>query len=221
MSAKDDANDDDPTEDQPGDDEPTEEPATETAASDDDQETAEEADEPEESAEPAVPEPAAAATTKAGTAATLESARAWVTTAPIWKVGLATALVAGVAAEIFGRLGQAAGAEMKTPPLGGDEAESIFIGGFIVAAIFNVVLGILLAMLLAWKASAPAKLWVIITPILTVLSFANPIMAENTTTPTKWVLALSHVVVAVIVIPTIYLRLAELERSKATQPEPA
>jgi len=53
---------------------------------------------------------------------------------------------------------------------------------------------------------------VVTTVVLTVLSLAGPVMAVDTATATKVVLALSHLVAAAVVIPPLALRLSHVPR---------
>jgi hypothetical protein len=130
---------------------------------------------------------------------------------PLWQVGLAAMIVAAVAAEVFGLLARAIDVPLEAPAMGGDEAEKIFVGGFAVATFFYGVIGILVALGLARWASNPARAWLIVASVGTALSLLAPITAEDTETATKVVLALSHLVVAAIMIPLIAQRLAALE----------
>ncbi len=130
---------------------------------------------------------------------------------PLWQVGLAAMIVAAVVAEVFGLLARAIDVPMEAPAMGGDEAEKIFVGGFVVATFFYGVIGILVAVGLARWARNPARAWLVVAPVGTALSLLAPIMAEDTETATKVVLALSHLLVAAIMIPPIAQRLAVLE----------
>lgn len=156
-------------------------------------------------------------------AETSTAVRTWLTTAPLWQVGVAALVVAAVAAEIFGSgIGRVVGAPMEAPQgFGEDEAKDLPFGSFILATFMSGGIGVLLALLVAWKASRPTRLWVIIALIGTILSFVSPITAEDTTTATKVILSLSHVVVAAIVIPLVGLRLSELERQRSAEAAPA
>lgn len=143
--------------------------------------------------------------------------RSWITTRPVWLVGLVSLVVGGVVAEIFALAARAIDVPLETPQGfgGGGDPEEIFIGGFIFAALFNGIAGVLIAMGLARWASRPARIWWIVAGVLVVLSFFNPIAAEDTETATKVVLAVSHVIVAAIAVPAIGLRLAAEEREQA------
>lgn len=144
--------------------------------------------------------------------------RSWITTRPVWLVGLVTLIVGGAAAELFALAARVIDVPMEVPQgFGADEAEDIFYGGFIVGAVMYGVVGILIAMGLARWASRPARIWWIVTAVLVLLSFLNPIAAENTDTATKVVLSISHVIVAVFVVPAIGLRLSALEQERAAQ----
>ncbi len=83
------------------------------------------------------------------------------------------------------------------------------MSGFATGTLMMVAVGIVIALLLAWKAKRPARTWVITTVVLTVISFAGPISTGHATTATRLVLSLTHVVAAAIVIPAIAHRLAQ------------
>lgn len=136
----------------------------------------------------------------------------------LWQVGLVAMIVAAVVAEVFGLLARAIDVPMEAPAMGGGEAEKIFVGGFVVATFFYGVIGILVAVGLARWASNPARAWLVVASVGTALSLLAPITAKDTETATKVVLALSHLLVAAIMIPLIAQRLAVL---KSDRPEVA
>jgi len=72
----------------------------------------------------------------------------------------------------------------------------------------RLVTSSLLAVVLIRLARRPAPIFVAVTTVLTVLSFAWPITTGHATTATRLVLALTHVVAAVFVIPPLSRRLA-------------
>ena len=137
---------------------------------------------------------------------------------PLWQVGLAAMVVAAVVAEVFGLLARAIDVPLEAPAMGGDEAEKIFVGGFVVATFFYGVIGIVVAVGLARWVSNAARTWLVVASVGTALSLIAPITAKDTETATKVVLALSHLLVAAIMIPLIAQRLAVLE---GDQPEVA
>lgn len=151
-----------------------------------------------------------------GAAENLESrVRSWITARPLWLVGIVAILAGGVVAEIFALAARGIDVPMEAPPFGSSEAEEIFYGGFIFAAVFQGVIGLLIALGLARWASRPARTWLIVAGVGLLVSFIPPFTAEDTETATKVVLAISHVIVAAVVIPVIYTRLEAHERQQA------
>jgi len=129
------------------------------------------------------------------------SARSFLATTPVWRVGALASVVATIVTTLF-----ALGAKAIDVPLEiGDERIPIL--GFAMLTLGWSAVGTVLAVVLARRAKRPARTWVVITVVLTVLSFASPISADADTA-TQVTLALSHVVAAAVVIPTLAVRLS-------------
>ncbi len=143
---------------------------------------------------------------------TARSSRSILATSPVWLVGVLAAVTAAIVTELFALGARAIGVSMEAGALGADTAAPIPLGGFAVGTLMWSVVGIVLAVILARWAKRPARTFVVTTVALTALSMAGPVMAVDTATTTKVVLALSHLVAAVVVIPPLALRLSHTRR---------
>ena len=77
------------------------------------------------------------------------------------------------------------------------------------AVVMWAALGTVFAVGLARWARRPARTFALTTVTLTVLSLAGPVFAADTTTATKVVLTVAHIVAAAVVIPPLTARLAD------------
>jgi hypothetical protein len=68
--------------------------------------------------------------------------------------------------------------------------------------------GLVLAVVLGRRANHAARVYAIVTTIVVAISLLGPATAGATTTATKVVLALTHVVAAAVAIPLVTRRLA-------------
>lgn len=217
MSSKDDATENERDEvDQPDEDEATEE--DDDAGNDPTgEESGEVAEASDEGGKAEVAgEPSAATDTRDG--GILAWKMTWLTTRPLWLVGLGALIAAAIATEIVGGLARALDVPMEAPTgIGGDgDPEKIGPSAYTFGVFSYGVPGVLVAMLLAWKVSKPAKIWAGLAIVFTVVSLAFPYTADNTTTATQTVLSFTHIVAGAIIIPQVFIRLTALEREKAT-----
>ncbi|HEX2298802.1 MAG TPA: DUF6069 family protein [Pseudonocardiaceae bacterium] len=136
------------------------------------------------------------------------ASRSFLTTSPVWLVGVLAALAGAVVTEVFGLIARALGVPMEAASPGATAAAPIPPGGFAVSVLVWSVMGIVLAVALARWAKRPARTFVVTTIVLTVLSLLSPALAPYTATSTKIVLALSHLVAAAVVIPLLGVRLS-------------
>ncbi|MDQ3153895.1 MAG: DUF6069 family protein [Actinomycetota bacterium] len=130
----------------------------------------------------------------------------------MWLVGVLAAVAGAIVTELFALGARVIGVPMEAGSLGADTAAPIPLGGFAMGTLMWSVVGIVLAVVLARWAKRPARTFVVATVVLTVLSLAGPVMAVDTATATKVVLALSHLVAAAVVIPPLALRLSHVPR---------
>ena len=116
--------------------------------------------------------------------------------------GAAAGVAAAIATTGIATVARAAGVQIKIA------GKSIPLLGFGQLTLFFTAVGVVLAAVLARRASRPRHTFVVTTVALTALSFV-PDMTADTTTATKLTLVLTHVVAAAIVIPTLASRLAD------------
>jgi hypothetical protein len=115
--------------------------------------------------------------------------------------GMAAAAIASVATMTVAALGHAAGISLNM------SGEPIPIAGFgVLTAVFSLV-GVVLAVALAYKAGNPRRAFVRTTAVLTALSLVPDVIADAGLA-TKALLAATHLVAAAIVIPLVARRLA-------------
>ena len=69
--------------------------------------------------------------------------------------------------------------------------------------------GLVLAVAILRYAKRPARTYLVVTGVLTALSFAPSVTAGHATTATKLVLCLTHLVAAAIIVPAVTARLRE------------
>ncbi|MEV6587361.1 DUF6069 family protein [Streptomyces acidicola] len=131
---------------------------------------------------------------------------------PVWLVGVLATLAGAVVTEAFALFARAAGVPMDAASPGAEEAAEIPVGGFAGGVVFWSVAGIILAVALARWARRPARTFTVTTVALTALSLAGPAVAPHTATSTQIVLAMSHVVAAAVIIPTLAQRLSHQHR---------
>lgn len=139
--------------------------------------------------------------------------RSVLTRSPVWLVGVLAAVAAAVVTELFALGAKALGVPMEAASPGAGPAAPIPPGGFAVATLMWAAVGIVLAVVLAWRARRPARTFVVTTVVLTVLSLVPPALAADTATSTKIVLALSHLVAAGVLIPLLAVRLSHRNKS--------
>ena len=128
-------------------------------------------------------------------------------TAPVWRVGVVATLAGAAATELFGLFARAIDVPMRAADPGAASAKAIPVGGLFAAVLMNAAVGVLLAMALARWAKRPARTFAIVAVGYTVLSELAPVFAAHTTTATKVVLFIAHLIAAAIIIPPIANRL--------------
>ncbi|MEU0195686.1 DUF6069 family protein [Streptomyces afghaniensis] len=136
----------------------------------------------------------------------------FLSTRPVWLVGVLATLAGAVVTEAFALVARAAGVPMEAAGPGTGEAAEIPVGGFGGGVVFWSVAGIVLAVVLARWAKRPARTFTVTTVVLTALSLAGPALAPHTATSTQIVLAVSHVVAAAVIIPLVARRLSHVQR---------
>lgn len=127
---------------------------------------------------------------------------------PLWLVGVASTVVAAAVTALVAAVAKAADVPLEVASSSGDAPEVIPTSGFAVLVLIAGAVGVVLALALHRWAKRPARTFVAVTAVLTVVSFVTPILAENATTATRLVLELTHVVAAAIIVPPIAYRLS-------------
>lgn len=123
------------------------------------------------------------------------------TTGSLLTTGVAAAVLASAATPIVAAAGRAAGISLD---VGG---APIPVQGFaVLTAVFSLV-GVVLAAVLSRTARRPRSTFVRTTVVLTVLSLVPDVIVDAAPA-TKALLMLTHLVAAVIVVPTVARRLA-------------
>ncbi|WP_181764298.1 DUF6069 family protein [Streptomyces albidus (ex Kaewkla and Franco 2022)] len=151
------------------------------------------------------PRPGQAGTTSAS------PVRSFVTTRPVWLVGVLATLAGAAVTEVFALGARGLGVPMDVASPGDASSQEIPPFGFAFGVLLYSVVGIVLAVVLARWAKRPARIFLITTVVLTALSLIPPILAPHTAVSTQVVLCLSHLVAAAVVVPPLTRRLRHAE----------
>jgi hypothetical protein len=127
---------------------------------------------------------------------------------PLWLVGVASTVLAAVVTSLVAAVAKAGDVPLQVASSSGSDPETIPTAGFATMVLIMGAVGVVLALAVARWAKRPARTFVVVTAVLTIASFASPLIAYEATTATRLVLELTHVVAAAIVIPPIAYRLA-------------
>jgi hypothetical protein len=126
---------------------------------------------------------------------------------PVWLVNYLAALAAGVVVEVWGLIWRAAGVPMRAAGLGSQHATAITVGMFAMGTMVVTFWFTFVLVLIARFARDPRRVYLRTTLPLLVLSLAAPILAADTATATKVVLAAAHLIAGAIIIPVVARRL--------------
>ena len=129
-------------------------------------------------------------------------------TTSVWRVGALAGLSASVAVTAVALAAKVVDIPMMAAPKSADVGQDIPLYGYAMGTLLSTAIGTVLAVVLAWKAKRPVPIFVVITTVLTLVSFAGLVTTGHATTATRVVLALTHVVAAAIVIPALARSLA-------------
>lgn len=125
------------------------------------------------------------------------------------RVGALAGVSAAVATELVAAVARVSDVSMETGGFGADSAEPIPAFGFAIATLIWTAVGIGIAVAMSRWSRRPARTFTVTAVVLTAVSLVPPALAGATTTGTKLVLALTHVVAAAIVIPALRHELAK------------
>lgn len=121
--------------------------------------------------------------------------------ASIWRATGIAAVGAAVANLAVALIARAADVSLEVTQMGADQRDEIPLAMFAIASVVGALIGGGIAQALARRAGA-ARTFTIIGVVGTVLSMVSP-LAADAAGETKWLLALTHVVAAVIIVPLI------------------
>ncbi len=130
------------------------------------------------------------------------------TTAPagtsrrLWKTGAVAGVTAAVATTGFAALAQAADVSLKV------SGQAIPVLGFGQLTLVGALLGTILAVVLARRATRPRRTFVIATMTLTALSILPDVTADASSA-TKLALVASHLIAAAIIVSALASRLSD------------
>lgn len=132
--------------------------------------------------------------------------------------GVAAWILSIISIEIYRAIGRAADIKMSAGAPGAHSAQQISVINFAEAISICMVLGVLLALVVARFARKPARTFVIATVVLVGVSLSSPLGASHARLSTKIFLAVGHLMVAAIVIPILTRRLpGDREREMSQQ----
>jgi hypothetical protein len=121
--------------------------------------------------------------------------------------GAVAGLVAAAATVLTGAAARAIDIPMQAAAAADEAALDIPLWAFAQLTAASAVVGTLLALASRRWARRPARAFVAVTTVLTVVSFVGPVTAHHATTATRVVLELTHVIAAAIIIPALATRL--------------
>jgi hypothetical protein len=126
-------------------------------------------------------------------------------TASLWRVGLAGAVLAAVATEVYTAVIRAAGVHLAIGNIGGTAKDVVEIGpgACAIMVAMCVTAGLVIATGLNRWAQRPAHTFSVTAYVLTALSVVPDAFAGATATSSKLTLIGAHVIAAAIVIPLV------------------
>ncbi len=127
--------------------------------------------------------------------------------------GVAAWMLSIVLIEIYRVIGRAADIKMSAGAPGAHRAQQISALSFAEAVSICIVLGVLLALVVARYARRPARTFVMATVVLVGASLSSPLGASHARLSTKIFLAVGHLMVATIVIPILTRQLPREKRN--------
>ena len=125
------------------------------------------------------------------------------TSRSITRVGLTASLAAAAGAELFVLAARAIDVPMRAADPGAAAAKTIPVGGVAMAVLMNAAVGLVVAVVLARWAKAPARTFAVVAGTYAALSLLGPAFAAHTELATKVVLTITHVIAAVVIIPRV------------------
>lgn len=140
--------------------------------------------------------------TSATTATTATTGAPSTRTRRMWAAGLAAAVVSSAVVIAFVAIAEAAGVPMEVAENSTKQPEHIPLLGYATVILGSTVVGLLLATAFARWTPRPRSVFVVAALVLTAASFLFP-ATTTSTTATKVVLEVTHVIPAALIIPAI------------------
>jgi len=119
----------------------------------------------------------------------------------LWKAAVMSGVVAAAATSTTAAIARAGDVTLAV------KGEQIPISGFALMTVVGAVVGLILAAALSRRATRPRRTFLQTTAVLTALSLVPDAFAD-TTTASKLVLVLTHLIAAAIIVPSLAARLA-------------
>ena len=129
---------------------------------------------------------------------------------PVWAVGAVAGIAATVAATVVAAIAMGIGVPMEAGPASAAAGEVIPLAAYATITLPSVLIGTLFAMALARWSKRPVPVFLVVTLVLTALTFALPHTTQYATIATRIVLDLTHVAAAAAFIPVVAWRLARV-----------
>jgi Family of unknown function (DUF6069) len=117
----------------------------------------------------------------------------------LWKAGVVSGLVSAVATTVTAAVARAADVPLAV------KGEAIPIAGFAQLTFVGAMLGLVLAKVLSRRAANPRRTFIRTTVLFSIV----PDFLAEATTASRVVLAATHLIAAVIIVPSIASRLAD------------
>jgi len=131
----------------------------------------------------------------------------------LWKVGVTAGLIGAAATSLTAAVARAADVSLEI------KGEPIPISGFAVFTFIGAMLGVGVATLLSRRARRPQRSFLRTSVVLTAVSILPDAFAD-TDTASRIVLAITHLVAAAIIVPSIASRLARRDPSSTGRTTP-
>jgi hypothetical protein len=122
---------------------------------------------------------------------------------PVARAGAVAALIGAVVLYGYGALADALSVPMRVAGVGEAHAEAIGPFNFVLGTVICTFWGTVLALALERWASRPARAFVRSAVVLVAVSLLFPLLANDTATSTRLVLAGGHLIAAAVVVPII------------------
>ena len=129
----------------------------------------------------------------------------------VLRAGALSGVAAAVATELVAAGARVSDVSMEAGGFGAESSEPIPVLGFAFATLLWTAVGIVMAVAMTRWAKRPARTFTVTAVVLTIVSLVPPALAGSTTTGTKVILALTHVVAAAFVVPAIRNELTKWE----------